>query len=55
MTLEHVAIWTDKPEQLKDFYTKYFDGISNDKYTNEKKQFHSYFTLLSDKKILNKG
>ena len=43
MTLEHVAIWTDKPEQLKDFYTKYFDGISNDKYTNEKKQFHSYF------------
>jgi lactoylglutathione lyase len=43
MTLEHVAIWTDKLEALKDFYVKYFDGVSNEKYTNEKKQFHSYF------------
>jgi len=43
MTLEHVAIWTDKLEELKDYYTKYFGGTSNDKYTNEKNQFHSYF------------
>ena len=43
MTLEHVAIWTDNLEQLKDYYTKYFGGIPNDKYTNENKQFHSYF------------
>jgi lactoylglutathione lyase len=41
--LEHVAIWTDKLEALKDFYVKYFDGKANDKYTNEKKQFESYF------------
>lgn len=43
MTLEHVAIWTDKLEVLKDFYIKYFDGVANSKYTNESKQFHSYF------------
>jgi lactoylglutathione lyase len=43
MTLEHVAIWTDDLELLKDFYVKYFDGIANAKYTNEKKQFQSYF------------
>ena len=43
MTLEHVAIWTDKLEELKDYYTKYFGGTSNEKYINEKKQFHSYF------------
>jgi lactoylglutathione lyase len=43
MTLEHVAIWTDNLEKLKDYYTKYFGGIPNDKYTNEKNQFHSYF------------
>jgi lactoylglutathione lyase len=43
MTLEHVAIWTDNLEKLKEYYTKYFDGISNEKYTNEKTQFQSYF------------
>lgn len=43
MTLEHVAIWTDKIEQLKDFYVKYFGGVANSKYTNESKQFQSYF------------
>jgi len=43
MTLEHVAIWTDQLETLKDFYVKYFDGVPNSKYTNESKQFHSYF------------
>ena len=43
MTLEHVAIWTDKLEALKDYYSKYLGGTPNDKYTNEKNQFHSYF------------
>ncbi len=43
MTLEHVAIWTEHLEELKDFYVKFFDGVPNEKYTNEKKQFQSYF------------
>lgn len=43
MTLEHVAIWTDQLEALKDFYVKFFHAVANEKYTNEKKQFHSYF------------
>ena len=43
MTLEHVAIWTNDIEKLKSYYTKYFQAISNDKYTNHKKQFKSYF------------
>jgi lactoylglutathione lyase len=43
MILEHVAIWTDKLEELKNFYVKYFGGSSNKKYTNEQKQFSSYF------------
>lgn len=43
MTLEHVAIWTDNLEKLKDYYTKYFNGVSNEKYNNEKNKFHSYF------------
>ena len=47
MTLEHVAIWRDQLEVLKDFYAKYFDGVSNSKYTNSSKQFHSYFLTFS--------
>jgi lactoylglutathione lyase len=43
MTLEHVAIWTDQLEELKKYYCKYFGGVSNSKYTNETKQFESYF------------
>ncbi|MBX2970487.1 MAG: VOC family protein [Cyclobacteriaceae bacterium] len=43
MTLEHVAIWTNKLEQLKEFYVTYFDGLSNEKYINPQKQFSSYF------------
>src|SRR5258705_11242209 len=43
MTLEHVAIWTEDLELLKDLYVKYFNGVANSKYTNESKQFQSYF------------
>jgi lactoylglutathione lyase len=43
MKLEHVAIWTDHLEVLKDYYLNFFDGIANSKYTNEKNDFHSYF------------
>ena len=43
MTLEHVAIWTSDLERLKDYYCKYFDGISNNKYRNNSTGFESYF------------
>src|SRR4051812_19838935 len=43
MTIEHVAIWTDKLEELKNYYVKYYEGTANNKYINAKKQFQSYF------------
>lgn len=43
MILEHIAIWTNQLEALKDYYTTYFGGKSNEKYTNPKTQFQSYF------------
>lgn len=43
MTLEHVAIWTNQLEILKEYYVKYFQGKSNEKYSNSSKDFHSYF------------
>ncbi len=43
MTLEHVAIWTDRLEELRNYYINYFGAESNNKYTNTTKGFHSYF------------
>lgn len=43
MMIEHIAIWTDKLEELREFYCRFFGGSSNDMYVNEKKGFKSYF------------
>jgi len=43
MKLEHVAIWTDKLESLKNFYVDYFGARANTKYYNPAKGFQSYF------------
>ncbi|MFO7526174.1 MAG: VOC family protein [Ignavibacteriaceae bacterium] len=52
MILDHVAIWTDNLEVLKDFYAKYFNAVSNDKYVNKQTRMESYFlTFDSGAKI----
>lgn len=43
MIIEHLAIWTQNLEALKDYYVQYFGAQPNDKYTNVQKQFQSYF------------
>lgn len=43
MKIEHIAIWTNDLEKMKDFYTKYFNMKSSVKYENLSKQFSSYF------------
>ena len=46
MKLEHVAIWTHKLENLKNFYVQYFGGIAKDRYVSDKEfkgHFESYF------------
>ena len=43
MKIGHVAIWTNKLEPLKDYYVKFFNGSSNNKYSNPSKNFESYF------------
>ncbi len=48
MKIEHIAIWADDIERLRQFYTKYFGMKSNDMYTNPLKQFHSYFLSFGE-------
>ncbi|WP_339792763.1 MAG: VOC family protein [Imperialibacter sp.] len=43
MKIEHIALWTTKLEELKDFYTTYFAATAGEKYHNPTKQFTSYF------------
>lgn len=47
MKIEHIAIWTENIEQLKEFYETYFGAVSGEKYVNEEKQFQSYFLTFS--------
>jgi lactoylglutathione lyase len=46
MFIDHVAIWTTQLERLKDFYVKYFNGKSNEKYSNKERHFESYFVTF---------
>lgn len=41
--IDHIAIWVEDLEKIKEFYCKYFDGVSNQKYENRVKGFESYF------------
>ncbi len=43
MKIAHVALWTNRLEELRDFYVRYFNGRSNEKYNNLSKGFESYF------------
>ena len=47
MYIEHIALWTDQLELLKDFYTKYFEAQVGSHYRNPGKQFESYFLSFS--------
>lgn len=50
MKIEHLAIWVDDLETMKAFYLKYFDTYAGEKYTNEKKQYTSYFIHFGEGK-----
>lgn len=48
MKIHHIAIWTFCLEELREFYIRYFNGTSNEKYINPKKGFESYFIYFDD-------
>ncbi|MDF2156711.1 VOC family protein [Algoriphagus sp. CAU 1675] len=43
MTIEHLAIWVNDLERIKDFYCNSLGFSAGEKYTNAKKGFSSYF------------
>lgn len=46
--IEHVALWTNQIEELKNFYVTYFGAQAGEKYFNPAKNFTSYFLTFSE-------
>jgi len=47
LKIEHVAIWTNDLEKMRDFYERYFEAKAGEKYSNPKKNFQSYFLTFN--------
>jgi lactoylglutathione lyase len=50
MKIEHMAIWVNDLEVMRQFYLTYFDTTSGDKYVNAKKEFSAYFLTFGEAK-----
>lgn len=48
MKIEHIGLWVNDLEKMKDFYTTYFDTTSAELYHNPKTGFRSYFLCFKN-------
>lgn len=48
MKIEHIGLFVQDLEKMRQFYEKYFGGVSGAKYHNPKTTFQSYFLTFSD-------
>lgn len=48
MKIDHIAIWAENLELLRDFYMRYFNMSCNEMYFNPNKNFRSYFLSFDD-------
>jgi len=50
MQIEHLALWVQDIEAMKNFYTHYFEVVHGEKYSNPTKEFVSYFIYFGENK-----
>lgn len=58
MKIEHIAMYVNNLEDVKDFFVKYFNAVANDGYYNSATGFRSYFLSFEDGariEIMNKS
>ena len=48
MKIEHIAMYVNDLEAVRDFFVKYLDGKSNDGYHNKNTDFRSFFISFDD-------
>ena len=51
MRINHVAIYVNDLEKTKEFYTKYFQARSNQKYHNKNTGLQTYFLSFPDSEV----
>lgn len=51
MKINHVAIYVNDLEKTKEFYTKYFQARSNQKYHNKNTGLQTYFLSFPDSEV----
>lgn len=50
MQIEHLALWVQDLEAMKNFYMNYFEVVHGQQYTNSTKRFVSYFIYFGQGK-----
>ena len=48
MTIDHMAMYVNELEAVRDFFVTYFKGRSNEGYRNDNTGFSSYFISFED-------
>ena len=48
MIIDHIAMYVNELEAVRDFFIKYFNGRSNEGYRNDTTGFRSYFLRFED-------
>ena len=48
MRIEHIAMYVNDLEGAKDFFVRYFQGVTNEGYHNRTTDFRSYFLTFGD-------
>ena len=46
MIINHLALWVNDLEKVKDFYVRFFEMQCSNKYVNVQKKFSSYFLFF---------
>lgn len=55
MKIDHIAIWAENLELLREFYIHYFDMSSSGKYINAKKKFQLLFLVVQGWRSANRA
>ena len=48
MKIDHIGIWVEDIDKMRQFYLTYFNTTSGEKYFNPQKKFTSYFITLNE-------
>ena len=48
MKIDHIGIWVEDIDKMRQFYLTYFNTTSGEKYFNPQKKFTSYFITFNE-------